>query len=281
MPPRERLLGPVLAALISLAPPAWGHGDVHERIEAVTAEIAKSPGQGGLYLRRAALHAEHEDMAASAADYDRAESLQADPVAVWLGRAKLQLATGHPADACATLDPLLAREPQHVDALVTRARAKAALRDTDGATADFTAGIAASARPEPEHFLERAAVLTEATPPRWEEAIRGLDDGMRRLGAGVVTLQLAAVDIESRAGRLDEALARVDRATAAAPRKESWLVRRGDLLARARRPAEARAAYEQALAAIANLPPRIRSTRAITDLEDQARKALDPLPAKQ
>lgn len=272
---------PVLAALIALAGPACGHGDVHERIEAVTAEIGKSPGQGALYLRRAALHAEHEDIKAAAADYDRAESLHADLVAVWLGRAKLQLATGRPADACATLDPLLAREPRHVDALVTRARAKAALRDTEGAAADFTAGIAASARPDPEHYLERAAVLAEATPPRWEEAIRGLDDGLHRLGAGVVTLQLAAIDLESRAGRLDEALARVDQATTTAPRKETWLVRRGDLLSQARRPAEARAAYEQALGATAALPPRIRNTRAITDLEAQARKALDALPAGQ
>lgn len=281
MEKHSSLTRPVLATLIAIAGPAWGHGDVHERIEALTAEIAKSPGQGALYLRRAALHAEHEDMEAAATDYDRAEALQADPAAVALGRAKLQLAAGRPADATATLDPLLAREPRHVDALVTRARAKAALRDTEGAVADFTAGIAASTRPEPEHFLERAAVLAEATPPRWEEAIRGLDDGMRQLGAGVVTLQLAAIDLESRAGRLDEALARVDQAASSAPRKEAWLVRRGDLLARARRAAEARVAYEQALAATAALPPRIRNTRAITDLEEQARQALAALPAEQ
>lgn len=278
---RSPLTRPILASLLAIAGSAWGHGDVHERIEALTAEIAKSPAQGALYLRRAGLHSEHEDWQAAAADYDRAESHHADLVAVRLGRAKLQLATGHPADACATLDPLLERDPRHVDALITRARAKAALRETDGAVDDFTAGIAASVRPEPEHYLERAAVLAETTPPRWEEAIRGLDEGLRRLGTGVVTLQLAAIDLESRAGRLDEALARIDRAATTAPRQESWLIRRGDLLARARRPAEARAAYEQALAAIAGLPPRIRSTRAITNLEEQARSALGALPTEQ
>jgi predicted Zn-dependent protease len=271
----------VFLAWLALALPAMSHGDLHERIQAVTEQIAKSSNPAPLYLERAGLHAAHEEWPAAASDYDRAEALQADPVLVWLGRGKLRLATGHPADACATLDRLLAREPRHVDALVTRARAKAALKDTDGAANDYTTAITASARPEPEYFLERSSVLAGATPPRWDEAIRGLDQGLQQLGPGVVTLQLAAIDLETRAGRLDAALARIDRATATAPRTESWLVRRGDVLAKAERSHEAADAYQAALAAIAKLPPRARKTRAVADLETQARTALAALPAGQ
>ena len=271
----------ILPICLALAGPALGHGDLHERIETVTAEIAKSSNPGPLYLERAGLHAAHEEWPEAAADYDRAEALQADPVRVWLGRGKLQLATGRPADACATLDRLLAREPRHVDALVTRARARAALKDTGGADDDFTAAIAASARPEPEYFLERASVLAAATPPRWDDAIRGLDQGLQQLGAGIVTLQLAAIDLEIKAGRLDAALGRIDRATATAPRPESWLVRRGDVLARAGRTGEAADAYQAALAAIAKLPPRARRTRAVADLENRARQALAASPANR
>jgi predicted negative regulator of RcsB-dependent stress response len=153
-----------------------------------------------------------------------------------------------------------------------------ALKDIDGAAADFTAAISVSARPEPEYFLERAAALAAATPPRWAEAIQGLDDGLKQLGSGVITLQLAALDFETRAGRLDEALGRIDRASANAARKESWHVRRGALLVQAGRPADARHAYEAALAATAALPERVRKTRAVTDLENQAKEALGKLP---
>lgn len=266
-------------AWVALVMTAMAHGDLHERIQDVTEQIAQSPRPALLYLERAGLHAAHEEWPDAASDYDRAEALQADPVLVWLGRGKLQLATGHPADACATLDRLLVREPRHVDALVTRARAKVALKDTAGAARDFTAAIAASARPEPEYFLERASVLAAATPARWDEAIQGLDQGLQRLGQGVVTLQLAAIDLEIRAGRLDAALTRIDRATASAPRTESWLIRRGDVLAKAGRTREAADAYQASLAAIAKLPPRTRKTRAIADLERQARQALATLPA--
>jgi len=272
----------VLAVCLAFSGLAWGHGDLHESIAEVTAAIAKSPpqGLGALYLQRAGLHAAHEDPESAAADYDRAEAMKADPLAVWLGRGKVQLSTGHHADACATLDLLLAREPRHVEALVTRARARAKRSDTSQAIEDFSAAIAASSRPEPDYYLERATVLASVTPPRLDEAIQGLDDGLKRLGTGVITLQLAAIDLEVRAGRLDAALARIDQAAASSPRKETWLIRRGDLLAPAGRRAEATLAYHSALAAIAKLPPRIQAARATAEMELRARKALSELSAQ-
>jgi len=268
-----------LVLWVALAGLAMAHGDLHERIEEVTARIARSPDQAALYLERATLHAAHEEWAEAAADYDRAEARHAPPIPVWLGRGKLQLATGHPAEACATLDRLLAREPGHVDALVTRARAKAALKDARGAAADFTAAIAASARPEPEYFLERASVLAATTPPQWDEAIRGLEDGLRQLGPDVATLQLAALDLEIKAGRLEAALVRIEAAATGTRRPEAWLVRRAEVLAMAGRHHEAAASCHAALAAIARLPVRIRQTRAVTDLTSRARQVLESASA--
>jgi len=266
---------------LAVAGVASAHGDLHESIVAVTAEIEKSPQDGALYLRRAMLHAAHEDVRPAEADFARAEALKADASAIWLGRGRLQLAVGRLAEARATLDQLLAREPHHVEALVTRARARARLRDAEAAAADFTAAIAASGHPEPEYFLERAEVRASMEPPRYEEAIRSLDDGLKRLGEGVLTLQLAAIDLEVEAGRIEAALSRIDRVAATAVRKESWLTRRGDLLAGAGRTDEARRAYEQALAALAILPARARATRTMADLEMRIRMALAALaPAR-
>jgi predicted negative regulator of RcsB-dependent stress response len=106
-----------------------------------------------------------------------------------------------------------------------------------------------------------------------------LDDGLARLGTGVVTLVLAAVDLEIKAGRVDQALARLDRAASAAARQESWVLRRGDVLAQAGRSTAAKQAYEHVLELIAALPPRQRRTRATTDMEERARQALAILTA--
>ena len=106
-----------------------------------------------------------------------------------------------------------------------------------------------------------------------DEALRGLDEGLRRLGP-LTTLQLFAIDFELANNRYEAALARLETITAQSPRKEPWLARRGEILEQAGRAAQARLAYEQALAAIESLPARHRTTEATAKLEAQIRAAL-------
>jgi tetratricopeptide (TPR) repeat protein len=253
--------------------PLLAHGDLHEQIDAVSKEIAATPGNGALFLRRAELHRAHEDWAPAMADYARAEQLKADDSIIRLGRGKLFLATGEPAKACLELDPLIEKSPAHVDARATRARARVKNGEHAGAVADYSAAIDSATRPEPEHYLERAAALIATDPPRLTEALKGLDEGIARLGSPV-TLVLAAVDIEIRMRHFDAALGRIDRAGAGAKRPEQWLVRRAEVLELASRPAEARAAWAQALAALEALPPRHRNVQATVDLEKRIRQHL-------
>jgi predicted Zn-dependent protease len=263
-----------VAVWMALTGFASGHGDLHDSIQAATLKIQQAPANSTLFLARAKLYAAHEDPARAYADFDRAEALGADPAAVAPGRAKLHLTTGRYAEACHSLDDLLRHEPRQVEALLIRARARAGLHDAAGSAADYTAAIVASPHPEPDYYLERAEVLSRTTPAQTDAAIRGLDEGLARLGNGIVTLQLAALDLETRAGRLEAALTRINAATASAPRKELWLSRRGDLLVDAGRPAEARQSYQEALKCLAALPPRIRAARATSDLEAHVRRAL-------
>lgn len=261
---------------------ASGHGDLHDSIQAATLKIQEAPADSSRLLERAKLYAAHEDPARAYADFDRAEALGADPAAVAPGRAKLHLTTGRYAEACHSLDDLLRHEPRQVEALLIRARARAGLHDAAGSAADYTAAIVASPHPEPEYYLERAEVLSRATPPQTDAAIRGLDEGLARLGKTIVTLQLAALDLETGAGRFEAALSRINAAAASAPRKELWLSRRGDLLVRAGRPVEARQSYQEVLKCLDALPPRVHAARATSDLEAHARRALtSPSPSPE
>ena len=170
------------------------------------------------------------------------------------------------------LDHFLTLQPAHYEGLITRARVLAKLGDRIDAAKDFTQALSLSSASEPELYLERAGVLG-ADVRQLGEALRGLDEGINKLGP-VVTLQLAAIDLELRRKNYDGALVRLDQIAAQSQRKESWLVRRGEILKLAGRNEEARTAFNAALTAIESLPPPHRQSRSVSALELRARSAL-------
>jgi tetratricopeptide (TPR) repeat protein len=273
---RPAMLARVVTGLAALvlglapAPRAFAHDGLHDQIEQVTRRIAETPGDGALYLKRGELYRLHGEWDRALADLDRASRLAPGLAAVEFARGRTLLEAGRPAEARAALDRFLAHAPAHVEALLTRARARAALGEHAGAAADYTRALELMPRPEPDVYLERARALAAAD--RVEEAVRGLDEGIARLGP-LVTLELCAVDLERRLGRVDAALARVDLLASRSPRKETWLARRGEILDAAGRADEARAAFAAALDAIRALPAD-RRTRAVVELERQLRDRL-------
>ena len=130
--------------------------------------------------------------------------------------------------------------------------------------------------PRPEYFLERARALEAAGPSHLAEALTGLDDGVERLG-DVITLQLYAVDLELARGNYEGALERLDQISAGSVRQEPWLVRKATILEAAGRKEDARAAYEQTLISIGELPSSRRNNKAVARLEHEAREALKRL----
>jgi tetratricopeptide (TPR) repeat protein len=261
-----RVLLLALALLCGLA----AHGPLHEQIAAVTSEIAGRPRDARLYLKRAELRRLHEDWDLAKSDYDRAEALEPTLIEVELGRGRLALDSGRPAAALPHLDRFLAARPDHVDALTQRAEARLAAGNPRGAAADSTRAISLSARPEVELYLLRARAQKAAADH--EAALAGLDEGMARLGP-LVTLEQAAIESELVLSRYDRALARLARMAAQSPRKESYLVRRGEILQQAGRNDEARAAFDEALRLIDALPPHLKRTKAVAGLAERARAA--------
>lgn len=242
-------------------------GRAHPELEAaltrLNAEIARAPGTADLYLQRGELYAAHEDWVMAEANYLHAAEVAPRLPGLERARGKLALSTGHARDALAHFESALALDARDVEALVFRARARAALQQRAAAAADLAAAVALLPNPRPELFLERAALLDSPAA-----AITSLDAAMVRVGP-VHTLQLRALELEESLSRTENALARLEAIAAQSERQEAWLKRRGDLLARAGRAAEARAAYSAAIAAIAALPSWLR------DSPDTARLAAE------
>jgi tetratricopeptide (TPR) repeat protein len=242
-------------------------------LQQVSREIEKNPNDAALYLQRAELHRAHLGWDAAMADIERAAVLTNQWPQLHLARATLYFDAQWFESAVEASTRFIKCEPDNALALTTRARARVKLGQNLDAAGDFTLAIKNAVSQGPELYVERAEALRAAGAPHVDEALRGLDEGIKTLGP-TVTLQLAAIDIEVRQNRIDAALARVDRVMAQAPRKEVWLNRRGDILRQAGRNQEAAAAYAAALQSLDTLPAARRAVPAMADLEARIRKAL-------
>jgi predicted Zn-dependent protease len=244
------LTGMSLVSARSLYP----HAESAAERAALDALIAEVPDNVDLYLRRAAHREDHREWSAAEADLQRAAQLAPGSASVMLALARVYLGSDRPKAARSQLDTVLARHPRAPEALVLRARARARLGEIAGAHADYSHAIEALAEPSPGLFLERAAL-----PIATDSALRGLDEGIARLGPAAPLLE-SALALELRLGRTDAALARLDVLAANSERKETWLKRRGDVLSLVGRDEEASAAYQAALAAVAALPEWLRNS---------------------
>ncbi|MES2569888.1 MAG: tetratricopeptide repeat protein [Verrucomicrobiota bacterium] len=248
---------------------AFAHGDLHVQIERVTAQITREPASAELHLNRAGLYRLHEEWQAAAADYDKAERLAPDLSAVHLGRGEMLYATGRLEEAGNELDRFLKINPRHVEALILRGRIEAGRANPLAAAGAFSEAIAQAKRPEPEWYIEQArALMAAGSEHHGDEAIAALERGMEVLG-NLPVLGLYAIEIETARSRFDSALGRLEKLSASARRQEHWLERRGDLLAKAGRHQEATRTYHAAIKAIADLPVHLRSTKAVSELENR------------
>jgi tetratricopeptide (TPR) repeat protein len=272
---RHCALSAALALGLADAPEARCHGDVHARIDALTAEIAKKPEDANLYLQRGELHRVDEAWALAEADLDRAEKLNPQLATVFLARARLHLARGQHKDAQAAAEKFLGAYPKHPPALTARAQALAGQKRFVEAAEAWQEVIAAAPAPDVEHYYQRAQALIAAGAAHAEAALQTLDEGLAKLG-NVPTLGLCAVELEVSRARYDAALERIDRLMPTTGRTETWRELRGDILAKAGKAEEARAEYAKALESMAALPPRTRSTKAGIALEERLRSKAKP-----
>jgi predicted Zn-dependent protease len=264
----------VLAFLANARLDLLAHGDLHEQIRQVSEQIAKDPKNAELYLKRGELHRAHQEWDQAQADYDRASSLDPALFVIDFTRGRMFLEAGWPWSAKVSLDRFLRRQTNHVEALTARARALVKLQLRLEAVRDYTAAIKAASTGRPELYIERAQALAAEGEAHFAEALRGLDEGLQKMGP-LVTLQLYAIDVELKRKNVDAALERLDKIAAQSPRKETWLARRGEILQQAGRKEEADKAYRSALQAMATLPPARRNVPAMVELEKRIRAALE------
>jgi hypothetical protein len=148
-------------------------------------------------------------------------------------------------EASEELDRFLARCPDHAAALELRARIALALGKPDDAIPVLDRAIAV--HPTPDLYLQRARLQIGRGDRFAGQAVKGLDQGVQRLGP-LVSLESYAAELELRRGRADAALARLDKIAPQVEHPKAVLERRGEILLKAGRPMEARLAFAAAVA---------------------------------
>jgi tetratricopeptide (TPR) repeat protein len=254
---------------------AYAHAGLDEVERETEAALVRRPASGEAHLERARVHELRGEWEPALARLAEAETLGADRDVVGLARARILLAAGRPRRAEVAVAGVLARRPDAWAAVWERGLIRLALGDPTGAADDFGTAIAKLPAPRPEQVIARRDVLLSLG--RREDALRALDEGMARLGP-VPSLDLPAVDLEIALGRWEAALQRLGRLIARAPGNPVWIARRGDVLARAGRPAEARAEWTRALAVL-DRRPSSRGGRPFADLRRRLEAALGPVVA--
>ena len=274
----ERRLAALLLLTCCLASRLSAHQDVHEKLEQLNALLREDPDNAEILLRRGELHRIHRDWKAAETDYSRVRELAPALALVDLCGGRMLLEAERPQEALRLLERFLTVQPDHLGARIFRARALRGVGRVEDAVVEYTRAIREARQPLPQHYIERANVLTGAGD--LAAAVRGLDEGLERLGP-LITLELRAIDLERRQGAHDAALRRVDRLVDTAPNKPRWLAERGAILVAAGRWQEGVEAYRSTLASIDSLSARRRKLRLFQGLREQVEGSIERVVSQQ
>ena len=255
------------------------HAPIKERISELNKQLEQDPNNIELYLARGELFRIHKEWSASEADFKRVIKLDQEDIEVHLYLGRMFLSSGRLRKAESELKHYLEYMPGNNLARVELAQILLALDRRLDAIKEYTRAINSHPQPSQDWYLQRAKALSEGGDPYLEEALNGLDQGIQRLGP-LVSLQLYAISLELKKGLYNEALVRLDQVAAQSSRKETWLVRRAEILAKAGRNDKAMDALNNALTALHSLPQHRRNTKAMLKLEISILELLEHLKSK-
>jgi tetratricopeptide (TPR) repeat protein len=275
-----RISASLCAAALSVIFPvtASSHEDILRQIRLLDPQIAASPRNSDLLLKRADLFRRHQEYEHAVADFQRAAALGAEPGTVALGLAQLEIQRGQPRAALDVLDGTSSGKqvPPVVD--LTRARALAALGQHAEAADHYARALENLSDARPDHYLEWANEIVAMGDISLPRAISVLDAGAERF-RGAVTLHERAVELERRSGGHESALRRVEKILRTPAASPHWRLLRIDLLAAMGRRADALAACREAVAEMQKLPVRRQSTPAMQRLTKEITRRLAELSA--
>jgi tetratricopeptide (TPR) repeat protein len=258
MPETLRLFSAVTSLMLLVClEPMFAHDEPYHRINEITIKIESNPRNPDLYIERGELYRLTSQLDLALSDFDRLSLLDPDNETVNYHCGRLLFEAGQYQAARIALDQFVSVYPDQLQGLMVRARVLRKLKQPLLAVQDYSYALSLVSYPAPVLIVEQAEALVEVGEPFVDLAIQSLNEAIQKHGP-LILLESCAIELELGHGHYDAALARIDRILQGMTRKEKWLLRRGEILEKAGRIEEARAAYEDALKALASLPHRLQ-----------------------
>ncbi len=249
------------------------HGDGHERLAHLDAQILREPNNAELHLRRGRLYIEENHFAEARADLEKTLALAPAQhgaryflAEALLHDGKAELAEQH---AQKFIDAHGARSPGALSrGYWLLGQARMARQHPDAAIGAYRKAMKVTAELTPDHYQLFVNACLAARGKYLDEALRMLDQGLAA-GGSVDLLQGMALEVELQSGRPDAALQRLERVIAQGKRLPFLYTRKAEILADAGRMAEVGKALAAARSALTGITAKRRQAKAYTELEQK------------
>jgi tetratricopeptide (TPR) repeat protein len=255
---------------------AFCHGNLEERIVALTEEIAKDPTNSLLYFKRGQLYQQHEEPDRALADYLKAEVFGCTNKVLFFRQAEIYLKLRFFHSGIISTEKYLQEDPFDIKIHKLRGALFRGMEDHDNAISAFrfviekTRNLSVSKTGiRPENFLQLSEAYLEKDSSLVDSALMVIEDGLSILGEKVFFLQLKKLDYLKIQGNEEKILHQFDYFIESSDRKEKWYFRKAKFLFDQKEYSMANESLKCAISSYQKLPLRIQKTKAIIKLNDE------------
>jgi len=250
--------------------PAQAHEPGLEKIKSITMQLAKHSNSPQLYIQRARLLQDEQHWSEAMSDFDKAAELNPGNTDINLDRARLTYEAREYMRTLDFIDLYLFQHESTTESLLIKARSFRELHQYPQAIKFFELALSSlsdiDSSPLPEWYVELASIY-KITGDK-NKALQAYQQGIDRLGP-LSVFQVKAIELEVELELYGSALNRIDQILGHSQRKDIWLSRRADIMAKAGLLQDAQQSYRQAYTALQQLPQRLQNLPVTRQLAKQ------------
>ncbi|MDF1697134.1 MAG: hypothetical protein P1U56_14925 [Saprospiraceae bacterium] len=243
------------------------HGDLDERIKAVSLDIEANPDSASLYFTRGKLRFQHEEYQKCIDDLST--SIQKgyihDLHNLYLAKSYFQLENYRLATE--NLDEFDSQNPINVVSIKLRGRVLFAQKEYEASALCFEKVISKTIKSLPENYLEATeSWLASSHSEKYQKTVAVLELGLKNLGK-IITLQNKLIEVHLQFNQGKKATDLQEKIINSTQRKESAYFKLANMYLELGKREEAKKANQKAKIHLDKLPVRIRKNSAMKNLD--------------
>lgn len=267
----------LLSSSLWILQPAYGHGDLHERILAASQEIETHPDSAFLYLKRGELYYQHIEYKKAIKDFKTCSRYGHVSTRLSLGYAKAYKGMGKLNKAKEALFAILFEDEKDVRALRLLGSIFFKMERYEEAAKSFEKVILYADKTFTENYLEASFAWEKVESPLgMENAMKVIKTGIHHLGHLMVFYD-RLVELSLKNQDYANALVYQNKLIELSNRKERVYYQRAKIQVKKGDKVAAKEDLDLATQAIEKLPARLKNIKSIKELESDIQTLLNSL----